>query len=162
MKRPAFPASCSLLLCLTLLLTTSAGLRAQFGPGDIDGNGGGIPTLTDLQQTEVTRIEEAAETSLKDLASARAALTAAIYSTRSDPAAVQAATDALAAAELQVALARANAYSRLQQSALRLSDSQRQELIAFRVRGGPPARGGGGFGARGGAGGGAAGRGGAN
>jgi hypothetical protein len=148
MKLPA--ALCTLFAFLAL---GSAGvLRAQSGAGDIDGACSCVPGLDDVQQTEITRTEEAAEEPLRALKAARAKLDAAVFTTAPDPAAIAAAVAALAAEELRVAQARATVFAKLQAGPHRLNEKQVSEVIQFRTRGGPAGRGGapGGAGGRGG------------
>jgi hypothetical protein len=90
------------------------------GPGG--GRGGGV-TLDDLQQTELTRLDEQTEPLARTLSEARIALTAAVLNAAPNPAAVSAAVDRLAAAELALANARADAFLRLQSSPRRLASA---------------------------------------
>jgi hypothetical protein len=125
-----------------LALLSPLPLSAQFGPGDIDGACSCVPGLNDLQQTEVTRIEEAAEVQIARVTAAQKALLTAVLSDARDDARIRAAVAVLAAAEFDAAVARADAFARMQAGTHRLSPAQVAELIQFRARGGPAGRGG--------------------
>jgi len=159
MYLPDFARSAAVTALIACLFASR--LAAQFGPGDIDGACSCVPGLNDLQQTEVTRIEEAAEVPLANAKSAEKDILAAAFTDRPDSAQIKAAVDALAAAELQAALLRADAFARMQSGPQKLSSTQIDSLIQFRARGGPAGRGGPGFPGGAGAGGAGRGRGGA-
>jgi hypothetical protein len=88
-------------------------------PGSAGGRGGGV-SLDDLQQTELTRIDELTEPQAKAYAEARTRLTAVVFAPVPNPAAIPAAVAALANADSALALARADAFARLQASPRRL------------------------------------------
>ncbi len=95
------------------------------------GRSGGVVGLSDRQQTEITRIDEAAEQSLRALANARRELLTVVMSDNPAPAAIEVAVRAQSEADLAVSLARADAFVRLQASPLRIRDDQVNSLRQF-------------------------------
>jgi sugar phosphate isomerase/epimerase len=120
------------------------------GRGGGPGGSGAIPGLTSDQQSAVAAINDALALKAQAASTARAALAQASYS---DAAAIPSRLAALNAAELELANTRAEAFTKLQGTALRLNDQQVAALVA---QASPPAPGGG----RGGRGGGGPGGGG--
>ena len=124
-----------------------AGGGAPGGGGrGVRGRGGGAPVLSDLQQTEVTRLEEAVESQTAEVGEARRALFGAIYADKTDEAAIKTKIEALAAAELKEARGRAEAFQKLQTSEQKLGPEQVKALIEQSGRGGGGRGGRGGFG----------------
>lgn len=88
--------------------------------------------LTDIQQTEVTRrLGEDLGEIHKELGQARTALLEAIYTSSANaPEQLKSKTDVLTKTELKLALAKANAFEKIQASGLRLTRQQVELLIA--------------------------------
>jgi Spy/CpxP family protein refolding chaperone len=122
----------------TLRFTGSppAGFAAGFGGR---GGAGGV-SLDDLQQTELTRLDEATESQIDALGTARVALLEATFSTAPDSAALRRAVEAFAAAEGALALARADAFQRLQSSPARLQPALVPAIVQRYQTWVPPAR----------------------
>jgi hypothetical protein len=69
------------------------------------------PALTDLELKAVTRMDEQSERQIAAVATVRAAVLAAVFAPVKNDAAIKALVDALAEAELALALARADAFA---------------------------------------------------
>jgi hypothetical protein len=127
MKYSPFLVSLSLLVAASPLQSLSAQtpsvpvlrFTGSPPPGSAGGRGGG-PSLDDLQQTELTRLDELTEPQVRAHDAARASLTAAVLTAAPNPAAIAAAVSALADADTALALARADAFAKLQASPRRL------------------------------------------
>jgi hypothetical protein len=134
------------LLALFSLATAfgqAAGGRAGGGPTTVLGTpglaaparelyslaGGRRPAMSDLELTAVTRLEEQVEKQLAAVTAAKAALVAATLAPTRNDAAVKARNDALAEAELTLALARAEAFAKFQ-ATMKLSPAK----LAFVVQ----------------------------
>jgi type 1 glutamine amidotransferase/Spy/CpxP family protein refolding chaperone len=121
--------------------------RAEPGRGGPPGGfgGGGIPGLDETQQAAVRAMNEALEPLTRRVSEARAELSRAVYAEKADAAAVKAKVDAVAAAELALATARAEAFQKLQASGQKLNAEQVAALVrqssgssrGFGGRGGP-------------------------
>jgi len=106
--------------------------RNTAGPGGALGGGGGggrgfggaAGSLDDLQQTAVTRLDEGAEGAYEAWRDARRRLLDSIYTQPLNPFTLTQAIDDQAAAELELALTRANGFSAIQASAQRLAANQ--------------------------------------
>jgi hypothetical protein len=85
--------------------------------------GGRRPALSDLELTAVTRLEEQVEKQVAAVAAAKTALLAAVFAPARNEAAIKQRNDALAEAELALALARAEAFAKFQAS-MRLSPAK--------------------------------------
>jgi hypothetical protein len=123
----------------SILLTAIASLSlfAQ-GPGR------GIPDLTEPQTAALDRMTADLTPQAQSVTAARAALTAASFAQPRNDAAIQAQADAIGAAELALANARADAFAKLQASPARLAPNQVAALSATggAGRGGQGGRGG--------------------
>ncbi|MGO9200485.1 MAG: periplasmic heavy metal sensor [Limisphaerales bacterium] len=136
----------------------NAGGVAQFGggpPGGPPGGGtgmGGMPQLTQEQQAAIQAMKETTAPLAQAVTEARNALNTAIYTDKPDTADIKAKAEKLAAAELALAKARAEAFTRLQASPskLNLSPQQIAMLLGGFGRGGGPGGPGGGPGGFGG------------
>ncbi len=115
------------------------------GPGGFRGRGGGagLPQLTQEQQAAIRALNEASAPLAQAVNEARNALNTAVYAEKPDQADIKAKVEKLAAAELASALARAEAFAKLQASPNKLNLPPQQLMM---ILGGP----GGGFGGRGG------------
>ena len=91
--------------------------------------GGRRPAMSDLELTAVTRMEEQVEKQIAAVTVAKAALVAATLAPARNDAAIKARNDALAEAELALALARADAFAKLQ-AAMKFSPAK----LAFVVQ----------------------------
>lgn len=133
---------------VTIAAATFAALTFAQAPGG-GGRGGGIPNVTPGQTAAIAQMNADLAPLNQSLAAARSAvLTAALASPRSD-AAIQAKVDAVKAAELALAIARADAFAKIQASPNKLAPDQ---VAALAASGGGGGRGGAGRGAgRGGA-----------
>jgi Spy/CpxP family protein refolding chaperone len=94
------------------------------------GGGRGIPNLSEAQTAELTRMTAALTSQTQALATARSALAAAAFAEPLNRAGIEARADALGSAELALAVARADAFARLQASAAKLAPNQVAALIA--------------------------------
>jgi type 1 glutamine amidotransferase len=112
------------------------------GPGQGFG-GPGIPGLSEAQQTRVRAMNEALAPLAQGLSDARAELARAVHSDKPDPAAIKAKVDSVAAAELALATARADAFAKLQASGDKLDADQVAALVRQSSGEGRGGRGGG-------------------
>ncbi|HXB74212.1 MAG TPA: family 16 glycoside hydrolase [Candidatus Acidoferrales bacterium] len=128
--------------------------------GVAQGGRGGIPNLTQEQTAALTQLNADLAGPMQAVTDARTALTTAALAEPRNDAAIQAKADAVKAADLVLAKARADAFAKVQASPNRLG---RDQVAALAAMGGGPGGGRGGAGGRGGTGGpgGAGGRGGA-
>ena len=111
-------------LALIVILNFAAFAVAQ-------GRGGrGIPNATPEQTAAVTRMNAAVAAETERLSAARADLLAASFAAPRNDAAIQAKVDAIRAAELQLARARADAFGKLQASPDKLATEQVAALAA--------------------------------
>src|SRR5262249_17369649 len=111
----------------------------------------GIPDLREPQTAALERMTADLIAPVQSVNAARAALTKAAFAQPRSDAAIQAKADALAATELALANARADAFATLQASPARLAANQVAALIAAggAFRGAPGGRGAQGAGGRG-------------
>jgi hypothetical protein len=121
-----------------LAVVASFGLFAQ------GGGRGGIPDLSEQQSAALGRMTAELAPMVQSLAAARTALTAAAFAEPRSDAAVQAKADAVLAAEIALANARADAFAKIQASPERLAANQVAALSAQGGRGGAGGRGPGG------------------
>src|SRR4051812_44588446 len=119
------------------------GILVMCGVAAAQGRGGrGIPNATPEQTAAVARMNADLAPQLERLTAARTAAIAAAFADPRDAAAIQAKVDAVRAAELDVATARATAFAKLQASADKLTAEQVVALAQVA----PGGRGGGGRG----------------
>jgi len=136
MLKQAFPAATAILILGAMTFAQPPGGR------------GGIPNVTPAQTAAVAQMNAGLAPLIQSLNAARSAvLTAALADPRND-AGVQARVDALKAAELALATARADALAKIQMSPDKLASDQ---LAALAANGGAGGRGGGGRGGAAGA-----------
>jgi sialate O-acetylesterase len=108
---------------------------------------GGMPQLTQQQQAAIQAMNQASAPQDQAVTEARNALNAAIYTEKPDAGDIEAKADKLAAAELARALARAEAFAKLQASPNKLNLPAQSLMILMNMggRGGPGGFGGTGF-----------------
>ena len=121
-----------------------AAVVAGRGGGGARGGMGGIPNATPAQNAAITQMNTDLAAPLRSLTTARAELVAATFASPRDDAAIQAKVQAVKAAELALANARAEALGKIQASANKLTAAQ---IAAIPAAGGGIGRGGGGGGA---------------
>jgi hypothetical protein len=102
------------------------GAQARGGGAPLNG---GIPNMTSNQVAQLTQLTGSVQGPAADVTAARAQLTAAAFAEPRDDAAVNAKVDSLAALELQLANARADALAKIQNSPDALSPDQITALI---------------------------------
>jgi type 1 glutamine amidotransferase/Spy/CpxP family protein refolding chaperone len=126
--------------------------RAAPGRGGPQGfGGGGIPGLSEAQQTRVRAMNDELAPLAQVVTDARGEIARAIYADKSDPAEIKAKVDGLARAEMALATARAEAFAKLQASGDKLNAEQTAALARQSSGSGRGGRGGpGGGGAPGG------------
>jgi hypothetical protein len=107
------------------------------------GGRGGIPNATPNQMSAITAMDQALADQTTAVSAARAAVTAAIFAGTKNDADLRVKVEQLTTAELALANARAEQFTKLQSSAAKLNAEQIAALIAQSV-GGPGGRGGGG------------------
>ncbi len=130
------PALHSRLAALAILTLAAAGALAQ-------GRGGrGVPNATPEQTAAIAQMNAGLTSDVQRLAAARADLIAAALAAPRDDVAIHAKVEAIRAAELELAHARADAFARLQASAERLAPNQVSALAAMGAGGRGGARGG--------------------
>ena len=120
------------------------------GPGRPPGGGAGMPAmpqLTQQQQAAVKALNETTAPAAQAVTAARTALNAAIYTDNPDTTDIKAKAEKLAAAELALAQARAEAFAKLQASPYKLNLPTQQIIMLLgssgRRFGGPGGFGGG-------------------
>jgi hypothetical protein len=128
-RREAFAAA--------MVLSATAALAAAQGRG-----GRGIPNATPEQTAALSQMNAALAPQTERLAAARADAIAASFAGSRDDAPIRARVEAVRAAELDLANARAAAFAKLQTSAGKLNEQQ----VAALAQAGPGGRGGGGRG----------------
>jgi hypothetical protein len=101
------------------------------GGGRGGGGAGGIPNMTSHQVGALTQMTGEVTPPAQAVNAARAELAAAAMAEPRNDAAIRAKADALGAAELALAKARASAFAKLQASANRLAPNQVTALIAI-------------------------------
>src|SRR5262249_41979381 len=118
-------------------------------PGGRGRGRGGQPNYSQSQIAALAQMSTDLRQATQSLATARSAVVSASLSARRDDAAIQSKVDAVAAAELALAKARADAFAKLQASPARLAPEQATALAAaggaFPGGGGRGAGGGGNF-----------------
>jgi hypothetical protein len=117
------------LTAITILTFAAALAFAQ-------GRGGAIPNATPEQTAAIARMNAGLAAQIQSLTAARADLVAASLSQPRDNAAIQAKVDAVRAAELALANARADALANLQASPQKLAANQLTALATAAGRGG--------------------------
>lgn len=117
-------------------------LLAALAPLLVLAQGRGIPNVTEAQTTALAQMNASLAPAVQAVAAARTAITAAVFSEPRNDAALQAKVEALAAAELALAKARADAFTTLQASPDKLSPDQVAAFAAAAGRGGGGAPGG--------------------
>jgi mono/diheme cytochrome c family protein len=152
-----FVAAAALALAAFPLQAQNPAAPAAAGGGRAGGGrgGGGAGAMSAAQSAMVTGIDSLVQARLAAFTEARNALLQASLRVPADPAAIRSQSEALAAAELALANARAGAFVLAQDSADRLNAAQIQALVTTASAGGPlvaaaPAAGGGGRGGGGG------------
>jgi len=113
----------------TALIRTGGG-RGGGRPGAARGT---IPNIREAQVTALTRLSTDAMPLARALTAARAAMAAVAYAESTDPAAIRLKADAVQAAEIALADARANALQKIQSSPNKLAPAQ---IAAFLEMGG--------------------------
>jgi Spy/CpxP family protein refolding chaperone len=111
--------------------------------GGARGGIGGIPKATPAQNAAITQMNTDLTAPLRTLTTARAELVAATFAAVRDDAAIQAKVQAVKAAELALANARADSFAKIQASANKLTPAQ---IAAIPATSGSIGRGGGGGG----------------
>jgi sugar phosphate isomerase/epimerase len=106
------------------------------GPGALGGFGMNLPGLSEAQQAALRELNESLAARSQALAAARTALSQATFAATPDAADIKRKTDAVAAAELDLAQARSEAFTKLQASPNKLNDRQVEALVQQSASGG--------------------------
>ena len=129
-------------MCRRACWTAAVSLGLGWALAVAQGGRGGIPNATVAQTAALAQINSGLAGQTQALTAARAALTAAALAEPRNDAAIQAKIDAVKAADLALANARADAFAKLQASPDRLSPDQVRALAATGGGGGRGAAGG--------------------
>src|SRR5262245_60638891 len=99
------------------------------GPGAFEGFPGNLPGLKEGQASAVRELNESLSARSQTLAAARTALSQATFASAPEAAGIKSKAEAVAAAELDLAQARADAFAKLQASTNKLSNQQVESLV---------------------------------